>query len=153
MAHKFFDYLEANAEEFWEPPQFVLGYRGRRSGANGADESVSETQPQSSEDGRFNAAYADFVYNDTTNDGVDSDTPEEGGNPQTTTELIEESNRLNQHLTFLTALAQMWKGAALSRHLHQELTPESSVREQRMQAMAAWAGQAARESPWLAETA
>jgi hypothetical protein len=142
VAHRFFDYLEANAEHFWMPPRFLFGNRKSPSKDMG-DTSSDDFELEGRDEGLFGAAYEDVVYNDTTDDGIDSDTPEEGGSEETTSELIEESNRLNQHLTFLTALAQMWKGAALSQHLHAELKPDSPTRTKRLQAMEAWAAQAA----------
>ncbi|MEZ6133969.1 MAG: hypothetical protein R3C53_03565 [Pirellulaceae bacterium] len=150
VAHKFFDYLEANAEHFWQPPVFRLGQPDREASTDNTHDSVGfedmfsdDLASQTEDEGLFDAAYEGVVYNDTTDDGIDSDTPEEGGGSETTTELIEESNRLTQHLNFLTALAQMWKGAALSRQLRAELAPDASCREQRLHAMEAWAAQAA----------
>lgn len=142
VAQKFFDYLEANAEHFWNPPTFSLAT------SNNANPDWAKELENSGEfdddQGLFDAAYEDVVYNDSTDDGVDSDTPEDQGTgAETTTELMEESNRLNQHLTFLSALAQMWKGAALSRVLRREITSSEPVRDSRLQAMEAWATQAA----------
>ncbi len=141
VAQKFFDYLEANAEHFWNPPTFNLA---TKPPADWTKEPNDNEQLDDEEESLFSAAYEDVVYNDSTDDGVDSDTPEEeGSSSETTTELLEESNRLNQHLTFLSALAQMWKGAALSRVLRGEITSDAPVRASRLQAMEAWAMQAA----------
>lgn len=166
VAQKFFDYLEANAEDFWSPPVFQLA--GGSSSKPGRSNGDSKNGPSKDgelddaeylpsdeideqgestddlEDGLFDAAYENVVYRDSTDDGVESHVPEEnGGQSDSTSELLEESNRLNQHLTFLSALAQMWKGAALSRHLRKELATESPQRLVRLQAMEAWAAQAA----------
>ncbi len=92
--------------------------------------------------GMFDAAYEGVVYNDTTDDGIDSDVPEEDTG-QSSSELLDEANRLNQHLTFLTALAQMWKGAALSRHLRPEISSGDAKSYARLQALENWAAQAA----------
>jgi hypothetical protein len=159
VAQKFFDYLEANADHFWTAPEFRLKTgqrpppgRGPNSGTL-AGESDSNFAPNSADDfeevldaddesGTFDAAYEGVVYNDTTDDGVDSDVPEaESGNSGS--ELLDEANRLNQHLTFLTALAQMWKGAALSRHLRPEISTGDAKSHARLQAMENWAEQAA----------
>jgi hypothetical protein len=145
VAHKFFDYLEANAEHFWEAPTFILGEPSKFDPS--FDESSEPGEYSTEEDeegGLFDAAYEDLVYSDSTDDGIDTPVPEEDGSESdTATELLEESNRLNQHLTFLRALAQMWKGAALSRYLRRELSGDSDRREFRKQAMEAWASQAA----------
>lgn len=143
VAQKFFDYLEANAEHFWKVPTFVLAPASPHQDLPDGDES-NPSGDEDEDQGLFDAAYEDVVYNDSTDDGIDSDTPEEDGQgSETASELLEESNRLNQHLTFLCALAQMWKGAALSRILRGELSTDSPVRESRLQAMESWAAQAA----------
>lgn len=143
VANKFFDYLEANAEGYWQPPTFSLRkaqpdkQHGDLASAAGDDFDLDDD-----ENSLFAAAYDDVTYNDTTDDGIDSYIPEEDTG-ETTSELLDESNRLNQHLTFLCALAQMWKGAALSRHLLAELADGSETREDRLAAMLGWAQQAA----------
>ncbi len=164
IAQKFFDYLEANADHYWKAPEFRLGKlsgggkRGRDSGpASRAahDDSLgddfdlagaNDSQEADDEAGVFDAAYEGVVYNDTTDDGIDSDVPEEQGSDGGS-ELLDEANRLDQHLTFLTALAQMWKGAALSRQLRPEVAAGVSASDSRsaarLHAMEAWAVQAA----------
>ena len=150
VAQKFFDYLEANADHYWHAPTFSLGSAGNHSGktSRGSEAQLSggdDFDPNSDEDdegGVFDAAYEGVVYSDTTDDGTESSVPEEGGD-ESDSELLEESNRLNQHLTFLTALAQMWKGAALSRHLRSEISSGNSDGQARLQAMEHWADQAA----------
>lgn len=156
VAQKFFDYLEANAGDFWEPPVFRLGSAGKRSNRelldttgddfdlSAGDENVDD------EDGLFSAAYEDMVYNDTTDDGVESEVPEEESG-ETATELADESNRLNQHLTFLTAIAQMWKEAAVSSQVRSELKERNGSTEMRLAAMETWAAQAAKNRQGLLE--
>lgn len=150
VAQKFFDYLEANADHYWHAPTFNLGRAGNNSGKTSRDSEAQllggdDFDPNADEDdegGVFDAAYEGVVYSDTTDDGTESSVPEEGGD-ESDSELLEESNRLNQHLTFLTALAQMWKGAALSRHLRTEISLGNSDGQARLQAMEHWADQAA----------
>ncbi len=160
IAQKFLDYMEANAGHFWLAPEFRL-QRGAMDELN-----ISELQDddfellESDEDagdedaGIFDAAYEDVVYNDSTDDGVESEVPPEDDGT-TTTELLDESNRLHQHVTFLTALAQMWKGAALSPHLRAEIMAGQVPPDERtagsgeevdnslLVAMEGWAAQAA----------
>ena len=155
VAQKFFDYLEANADDFWLPPEFRLGKPNRsdRKSSDFADTFGDDLDLEDEESGLFDAAYEGVVYNDTTDDGVESDVPEEeGGQDETASELIDESNRLNQHLTFLVALAQMWKGAALSPHLRAEITNSNDdeadeqsdkTQKSRLAAFESWASQAA----------
>jgi hypothetical protein len=151
IAQKFFDYLEANADHYWNAPEFRLG----KGGSSPAKRSSSETgfptgddfdldgdSDDDDEGGMFDAAYEGVVYSDTTDDGIESAVPEEAG-VESDSELLDEANRLNQHLTFLTALAQMWKGAALSRHLRPEISSGDAKGHARLQAMQHWAEQAA----------
>ncbi len=151
VAQKFFDYLEANADHYWHAPEFSLGRTGRRAGNSprkpdtellGGDDFDANQDDDHEEGGVFDAAYEGVVYSDTTDDGTESSVPEEGG-AESDSELLDESIRLNQHLTFLTALAQMWKGAALSRHLHAEISSGDAAGQARLQAMEHWADQAA----------
>lgn len=150
VAQKFFDYLEANADHFWNAPEFRLAKSNRDSTQNqsrpvddiglmGDDFDGDEAEDDF---GMFDAAYEGVVYNDTTDDGIDSDVPEEDSG-SSNTELLDEANRLNQHLTFLTALAQMWKGVALSRHLRPIFAADANA-QTRLQAMEHWAKQAAK---------
>lgn len=144
VVRKFFDYLEANAEHYWSPPEFRLAKRKRkRSDGELQDaESAAESSTEDEAGFIFDAAYEDVVYQDSTDDGVDGAISEEGDS-ETTTELVEESNRLNQHLNFLIALAQMWKGAALSAHLRREIKEKPEEWKSHLVAMEQWAAQAA----------
>jgi hypothetical protein len=152
VAQKFFDYLEANAEHFWQPPTFRLATaRRKRPGQGSSDPDLNllfsggdSLDAEDDADGAqdlYGAAYDDVVYQDSTDDGVESETAEEGSD--TADELVLESNRLGQHLTFLNALAQMWKTAALSPHLRSQLKLDNERAEQTRVAMEHWATQAA----------
>ncbi|MBX3423321.1 MAG: hypothetical protein KF752_17315 [Pirellulaceae bacterium] len=145
VAQKFFDYLEANAEQYWKPPSFALAEDVKKASSLSADDLSDEIEEEDDDStGLYQAAYEDVVYNDSTDDGIDSHVPEEqGSDSDTATELLEESNRLSRHLTFLSAVAQMWKGAALSRHLRRELMGRCAERALRLPAMESWASQAA----------
>lgn len=152
VAQKFFDYLEANADDFWLPPEFRLGKPDRSSqrSSDFADTFGDDLDLEDEESGLFDAAYEGVVYSDTTDDGIESEVPEEeGDSDETASELVDESNRLNQHLTFLVALAQMWKGAALSQHLRAEITnsaaeKDAATQKSRLAAFESWAAQAAK---------
>ncbi len=164
ITHKFFDHLEANAEGFWHPPKFQLGKPGssRRNDLASAEGDDFSFDDADDSDGTYEAAYDGVTYNDSTDDGVDDFIPEEESGSEAS-ELLAESNRLSQHLTFLTALAQMWKGAALSEHLHRRLSPitteepasdasqDEVKRVARIEAMLGWANQAAENRRGLLE--
>ena len=109
LARKFFDYLEANAEEFWSAPEFSLS--GLAPPSRDWDRELSAANENDSDDGLFDAAYEGMTYRDTTDDGnegaiFDPDA-ESGGD-----ELESESKRLIDHLNFLQSLARMWAVAA-----------------------------------------
>ncbi len=150
VAQKFFDNLEANANNYWTAPEFRLAkppfHKGKSKGdltASGDSDMLDgDAGDDDDEKSPYGAAWEDVVYEDTTDDGIESEVSEEG-DTENTSELIEESNRLNQHLTFLTALAQMWKGAALSSILRREIAEDAKVGKSRLEAMENWAAQAA----------
>lgn len=118
---KFFDFIEANAEAYGEVPRFELG----RSVSNrpetesdvldGAFEDAEDPMSRDfdeddSEDDLFGAAYEDFVYRDTTDDGIEGSIFE----PDTTSddEFEAEVDRLFDRLEFLGSLASFWRIAA-----------------------------------------
>lgn len=106
MAKKFLDYLEANAEQFWEVPVFDIASRTPAAGeeelALGEDESEADL---------FNAAYDEMTYRDSTDDGFDSSMLE-GQGPATDFELDTEAERISRRLEFLITVARLWKRAA-----------------------------------------
>ena len=91
---RFFDYLEANAEEFWEVPAL--------------DVVESEAEDEEEED-LYGAAYEDVTYEDSTDDseGAVSD-----GGPAEEFDLEREGERLDRRLRFQTTLARLWQVAA-----------------------------------------
>ncbi|HEV3004592.1 MAG TPA: hypothetical protein VGX78_09025, partial [Pirellulales bacterium] len=102
---KFFDYLEANAEEFWEVPQFDLDAPRPGNGRHGRGD--VELEPESDPD-LFSAAYDDVVYRDSTGDGTDADMLE-GASAASDFELDAEASRIESRLAFLSTLARLWK--------------------------------------------
>ena len=114
LARKFFDYLEANAEEFWSAPGFQIG--STRSNKRDWEQELThvDDDPSLDEDaGLYDAAYEGMTYRDTTdddNDGAIFDPESEY--EQSQDELESESKRLTDHLSFLQSLARMWAVAA-----------------------------------------
>jgi hypothetical protein len=114
LARKFLDYLEANAEEYWEVPQFemaadILGADGREENGSAAESEESAGDfPADEEDDLFGAAYEDVTYRDSTDDGVEGEVFEGGENPADF-ELVGEAERIVSRLSFLTTVAQLWK--------------------------------------------
>ncbi len=111
LVSKFFDFLEANSDRYWSPPEFHLSTKPRRDKSVDSAKDLAE-EGEDEDASRFDSAYEDVVYKDSTNDGLESSLFEEESD--TEDELLEESRRLEQHLTFLTAIAQMWKQVAVS---------------------------------------
>lgn len=93
---KFFDYLEANAEDYWEVPALDLAEAG-------------EDEEEEQED-LYGAAYEDVTYQDTTDDSEGD--VSDGGAPTDEFDLEREGERLERRLHFLTTLARLWQVAA-----------------------------------------
>lgn len=91
---KFFDYLEANAEDYWQVPELEL---------------LGPSLVEEKEENLFGAAYEDVTYQDTTDDdeGAVSD-----GGPVEEFDLEPEGERLGRRLHFLSTLARLWQIAA-----------------------------------------
>jgi hypothetical protein len=101
LVRKFFDYLEANAEEYWEVP--IL--QTQESGKDDRDE----------EEELYSAAYEGVTYRDTTDDDEDSSVAD-GGGPRQEFSLEEEGEALERRLRFLSTLARLWLVAARQGH-------------------------------------
>jgi hypothetical protein len=94
IARKFFAYLEANADDYWNVPHLEL------EGAAADEEEDDE------EESLYGAAYADMTYQDSTDDDVEGEVLE--GGPQRDFNLEFEAERLEQRLRFLATLARLW---------------------------------------------
>jgi hypothetical protein len=95
---RFFDYVEANAEEYWQPPALELLQLG------GEEED---------EEDLYGAAYEDVTYEDSTDTDADEGAIVDGG-PLEEFDLERESERLEKRLRFLATLARLWQVAARS---------------------------------------
>ncbi|MEM7312317.1 MAG: hypothetical protein AAF497_04115, partial [Planctomycetota bacterium] len=105
LLRRFFDFLEPNAEEYWETPEFGLATRSKK-------EDATQPEEEESEGDLFRAAYEDVVFQDSTNDGVDGFVFDTG--PQTNEELERESERIVDRLAFLDGLAKLWSAASVA---------------------------------------
>jgi len=110
LTKKLFDYLEANADTYWEVPRFEWGRGAKKRPAADNEEPDFEDDDEPKE--LFSAAYEDMTYRDSTADGFQGSTMETGPDP-TDDQLEAESGRINQRLQFLATLARMWKLAAV----------------------------------------
>lgn len=89
---KFFDYLEANAEEYWQVPALET------------EEMADEEEDE--EENPFGAAYEGVTYRDST-DASEGEVVD-GGGPETTFDLEADADRLQKRLRFLATLARLW---------------------------------------------
>ncbi len=113
LLRRFFDYLEANAEEYWQPPRFD-DLSGSTSAADEDESSGEEDEDDADDDATlYGAAYEQVVYRDSTADGHEGNTLDEGHDP-TDYELDLEQARLGKRLGFLAVVAELWKMAAQS---------------------------------------
>lgn len=94
---RFFDYLEANADSFWEVPQLEL--------IEGEAEDRDDEDP---DDDRFAAAYETMSYRDTAEDGHEGSTID-GAPLGREYPLEHETDRLAVRLRFLSTVARLWQ--------------------------------------------
>ncbi len=95
---KFFDYLEANAGDYWQVPTLET------------ERLPMPREKSDDEDELFAAAYEDVTYRDSTDDGTEGTVWDEGEpRKEFTLEAIAEP--LGKHLRFHSALAQLWQVA------------------------------------------
>ena len=102
---KFFDYLEANAEDLAQVPRLDL------LGTGGDDQTLPEPREESEPDTLFGAAYEGMTYKDSTDDDVEGEVLD--FMPQKDFDLAQEAQRLEQRLKYLATLARLWNVATL----------------------------------------
>jgi hypothetical protein len=90
LLRRFFEQLEANAEEFWDVPELETVHSEHKAG----------------QDDVYGAAYEDVVYRDSTQDDEEGSVIE--GQPREAFSLEEESPPLKRRLHFLATLARLW---------------------------------------------
>ena len=115
---RFFAYLEANAEEYWNAPVMELdGSFGDLfddlDDVDYFEDEEDELDEEEEEDVElFGAAYEEMVYRDTTDDGNESELYDEALDYEES-EWEYEVQRLDQRLYFLSTVANLWKHAAI----------------------------------------
>jgi hypothetical protein len=114
LVRRFVDYLEANAEDYWQVPVLELG---------------RVVEADAEEEDLFGAAYEGVTYQDTTDDreGEVSD----GGGEREEFDLEAEGERLTQRLHFLTTVARLW-------HIAARRPPEGAPTAERDEVLARW---------------
>ena len=137
LTRKFLDYIEANADDFWNVPEFSGGARGevREPAADepGWDDSEDEDV--------LGAAYDGVVFRGSTEDNVEGSIFDDAD--VTHDELVHESRRVADRLAFLGTIARLWRLAVIGPTLAAVLAEESSaVSTDRLGALSRWLEQA-----------
>ena len=109
---KFFDYLEANAQDYWSVPQLDL-FEAEVHVDEEEEEIDEEEEEEDDADGLFSAAYENVSYRDTTDDGFDSELLD-SGESISDYELTAEADRIADRLAFHVTVASLWKMAAVA---------------------------------------
>lgn len=137
LVRRLFDYMEANAEQYWHVPHLELGAATTRSSDPPGPEAEQATQDgeEDSIDGLYAAAYEDVVFRDSANDGFQGEMLQ-GGQPQSDFEFTNEADRLGDRLHFLSTLARLWKMAATA------LGAAPGINGDRDSVLAGWLAQA-----------
>ncbi len=105
---RFFDRLEANADELWQVPQLET-FSELIGSSNDSGDPAEESDEE--QDDLYGAAYEDVIFRDSTADGIDAEMLEAGSDPSDY-ELEGESSRLAGRLALLATVARLWKAVA-----------------------------------------
>jgi len=135
LIRKFFDFLEANADEFWQVPSFPWGVELLDEMPEDDDEE-SELEVEDEESQLYSAAYEDMTFHDSALDGYEGELLEEGiisGSD----EWDFEAQRLGERIDFLRTVERLWKMAAT--HVASQAT---GVAEHLAESFAPWFSQA-----------
>ena len=139
LGRKFLDFLEANAESFWEVPRLEIGGVPVDAGAEPPEDETDDDA-----DGLYGAAYENVTYRDTTDDGVDADMIE-GAAIAGDFELSREAERIVGRLAFLITTGRLWRRMAAASLGKNALLPD------REDAIAGWMAHVLRRRQAIAE--
>ncbi len=141
---RMFDFLEANAGEFWEVPQlesFTDAAPKKRKSSSDDDWSATLTADEDDdEDDLYGAAYDGIVFKDSAEDGNDGALAD-GPSPMGTTEFENLNRQLEPRIKFTMALAQLWQiaaGALGVEHLRKSSDGGRKLTEDQVDALAGW---------------
>ncbi len=157
---KFYDYIEANAGQYWNVPEFRLMASSERRGESDRPDNEdrspagSESDPFDDDDDQslYQAAYDDVTYTDSTDDGVDGDVFGESDN-ETDAALEAEVDRVLDRLEFQETVASFWRVSStvpLPVTRPEDLNPviEKSLRSRR-EIVRSWLAQAVKHRDQL----
>ncbi|HZU39121.1 MAG TPA: hypothetical protein VFA18_24560, partial [Gemmataceae bacterium] len=123
---KFFDYLEANADEWWTVPTLETVLPAPRETTD--------------DDDLYGAAYEDVTYQDSTDDDEESAVAE--GPVHAEFELEAEAERIGKRLRFLSTVARLWQIAA---HVAVVGGLDPASADDRQATLVSWLGTARRD--------
>ncbi|QEG20673.1 hypothetical protein [Mariniblastus fucicola] len=109
---KFYDFLEANADQYWSVPHFEID---RRVDTRGMEALGVEDEDQDDSGDIFEDLWKDVVYKDSTNDGIEGEIHDGGGGGddiESDEALNAEIDRVLDRLEFLGNLASYWRIAS-----------------------------------------
>jgi hypothetical protein len=127
LIKKFFDYLEANAEEYWHVPALEL------------DPGRSDAAPEQEEESLYSAAYEEVTYRDSADDNQEGAVAD-GSELREVFDLEQEGERIARHLRFLSTVARLWQLAA--RHDCQSAAGSPSKSQELRATLRLWLGTA-----------
>ena len=110
---KFYDFIEVNADYYWQVPSFEIGRSGslNRPKTTDRDEDLDPLHEEGDPEIEiYQAAYEDVTYVDSTDDGVEGPVFESGSAEDEALEA--ETDRVSDRLEFLATLAGFWRIAA-----------------------------------------
>lgn len=123
LAAKFFDYLEANSGEYWVAPELIDDVIDPDNDSDPTLWEGTASDPENMDSELFASAYGeDFVYQDSTNDGIEGplfDSPFEDD-----THFDHEAERIASRLLFLYRVAGLWKTACMACMVARQLDQE-----------------------------
>ncbi|MAQ89606.1 MAG: hypothetical protein CMM03_07090 [Rhodopirellula sp.] len=134
---KYFDYLEANSEVYWNIPSFELG---PPTIAHSEEDLSDANNTEDDEYDIFRAAYEDVSYVDTTDDGIEGNIFDTSNSSQD--ELLLAGEQVDGRLAFHDSLAQLWKLAGLGHAIaiRQSKEPiEPEMLQASLDTISAWA--------------
>lgn len=114
QVRKFFDYLEANAEEYWGVPGLEIG--SKASDLPDLFDPRGDDRDESDEDNLFEAAYEGVSFRDSTADGIEGEMAEFGPAPPEADEWTAMADWMTRRLRFLAMLADLWR-VGVAQHL------------------------------------
>ncbi len=138
LARKFLDYLEANAEAYWDVPRWELPGSGLEGGVPAAASAEDEAGEENG-DNLFRAAYEDVIYRDTADDGFEGEMLE-GQIEGTDSEMVAATERISRRLSFLLTVIRLWNTVAWATRSQPDAAREESLAGW-LKHIARWRGQ------------